>query len=79
MKRSKYEILYVGENRIFLVDLNGPVSVTNDAENVFAEVYKEGHRIIYRDSMGCWDEIKMVNESIQFLPYNDSIPIGIED
>lgn len=69
--RSKYEIVYVGENRIFLSDLNGLVSVTNDAENVFNEVYREGHRVFYKDSLGCWDEMKMVNGSIQFLPISE--------
>ena len=47
--------------RILLIeDLNGPMSVTNDAENVVADLLAAGHsnyRIVYRDSMGQWDEL----------------------
>ena len=45
-----------------IVDLDmGNVSVTNDAENVLTEIQSieniKDKRIIYRDSVGQWDEL----------------------
>lgn len=70
MARAKYEIISVGLNEqvdvILLADLDGPVSVTNDAEAVVEEVIKwitEFHnskrpfKIHYLDSMGRRDEL----------------------
>lgn len=39
------------------------LTVTNDAENVVAEVNKRfpGYRVIYRDTDGHWDELAHVN------------------
>lgn len=38
------------------------MSVTNDAENVVRYLHDEGllrhERLVYRDTMGCWDEIR---------------------
>jgi hypothetical protein len=75
MKRSDYRIVKVEDNKAFLVDLDkGNASVTNDAENVFSEVVRQypGHRVIYRDSMGQWDEIAIDgNGDVIFVPYQD--------
>lgn len=60
MVRADYEVVEVVEDLVFLVDLNrGGCSVTNNAEAVVAEVLAShpGHRIIYRDSIGRWDEL----------------------
>jgi len=48
---------------VWIVDLNRGSSVTNDAERVVAELNDRfpGFRIIYRDSMGNWDELKHDN------------------
>lgn len=48
-----------GEYLVWIEDLNGALSVTNDAEAVCAELQRgfPGYRIIYRDSMGFWDEL----------------------
>lgn len=53
------------EEAVFLVDNDGPLSVTNDAERVVAEVLAAhpGRRIFYRDSMGSWDELKHNGEA----------------
>lgn len=43
-----------------VVDINGEVSVTNDAEAVVREVYNQHpgvERIVYRDSDRQWDEL----------------------
>ena len=45
---------------VLIEDLNGPMSVTNDAEAVVADLHNKGYwysRIIYKDSMGQWDEL----------------------
>jgi hypothetical protein len=47
-------------NAVILVDRDGPVSVTNDAENVVAYVlerYLKKPRILYKDTDGEWDEL----------------------
>ena len=62
MARSDYTVVRVDPTQkiVWLVDNDseGCKSVTNDAERVCAEIEKlyPGHRIIYRDSMGNWDE-----------------------
>jgi hypothetical protein len=47
-------------NAVLVVDRDGPVSVTNDAENVVGYVLC-GHpnkpRILYKDTDGEWDEL----------------------
>ena len=60
MNESVFGIIHVGEDRVFLVDLDlGNMSVTNDAERVYECVQRDypGKRVIYLDSMGKWDEI----------------------
>ena len=45
---------------IFIEDLNGPMSVTNDAEAVVKDLINLGYgdyHILYKDSMGQWDEL----------------------
>lgn len=81
MIRSDYEIVCVEEDKIFLVDLDlGNRSVTNDAERVFEEINKNfpGRRIIYRDTLGHWDEIVLDRNgyigTIDFSPYIESLP-----
>ncbi len=61
-------------NVVFIVDLDrGGRSVTNDAERVWADVQAEypGARLVYRDTMGRWDEI--VGGS-KFKPYHGDRP-----
>lgn len=60
MTRADYEVVEVLADMVFLVDLDmGNRSVTNDVEAVVAEVLAlhPGRRIVYRDSMGRWDEL----------------------
>lgn len=85
--RSLYDIVKVDSDKVFLIDLNlpGTKSVTNDADLVWDDIQKlyPGKRIIYRDTMGRWDE--MINEKsrpirfglkhhIGFKPYCETIP-----
>ena len=51
----------------------GGMSVTNDAESVYLEVTKQhpNHRVIYRDTMGLWDEITMTEDGdLNFKAYH---------
>lgn len=74
MTRSTYFIEHIDslEQIIRIVDLDEGMSVTNDAENVVREVnaQRPGYRILYRDTMGNWDELLHDNGIFQgFAPY----------
>jgi hypothetical protein len=59
--RSSFTTDYSEDRTVaILVDLNGEVSVTNDAEQVVRAVFDAApqiERIVYRDSDRQWDEI----------------------
>ena len=66
MKRGRATAAYTYELRgalAIVIEHDGaPCSVTNDAENVIAEMAADGldftgRRVIYRDQMGAWDEL----------------------
>lgn len=71
-----YKIVGVTKNFVYLVDyslLFGNLSVTNGAETVVSEVHAKfpGRRILYRDTMGRWDELVHENGVFtKFAPYN---------
>lgn len=87
-KPADYEIVKVENDKVFIIDLNlGNKSVTNDAENVYIELKQifPDHRIIYKDTMGHWDEIVMDEElssprefpnnvSCGFVTYSGAVP-----
>lgn len=60
-RRATYEVVRVepGKSMIWIKDLNGFLSVTNDAERVCEELDQAypGYRIIYQDSDQNWDEL----------------------
>lgn len=68
-----------GNVAVFIEDLNGPRSVTNDAEEVFEnfqKVYGKGNfRLFYLDSEGDPAEIRMgttwTGSTVKFLPMCD--------
>ena len=69
------------EHIVYIKDLNedGKKSVTNDAENVFKALQENpetaGKRVVYQDTMGHWDEIKMTAEGkAVFHPWKNEIP-----
>lgn len=75
--RSSYEIIRVDnrEDKVFIEDLNIGKSVTNDAEEVVEELNNQfpEYRIIYKDSMGNWDELcHDLGSFTGFAPYNES-------
>lgn len=59
MGRSAYSTDRVTKESIEITDLDGRVSVTNDAENVVAELVRlyGNRRVFYIDSMGNRDEL----------------------
>jgi len=64
MKRAAYRVIgkdFQNDFKAILIeDCNGPLSVTNDAEAVVEDLIASGYkdyRIIYKDSMGQWDEL----------------------
>ena len=78
--RSQFKVVQIDPDRVFLIDLNlGGMSVTNDAENVYAAMQEQypRRRVIYRDSNGIWDEIVLNGKgTANFLPYNEHLPQG---
>ena len=70
--RSDYEYT-IKAGVLYIVDLDkGGMSVTNDMENVLAEIEthegKITSQIIYRDSEGVWDEVTGWPGDIGFAP-----------
>ena len=65
---------------IAIVDLDqGSKSVTNDMENVLDDIRTElgdlaGYAVIYRDSMGRWDGVRLVGHSVEFYALNETDP-----
>ena len=60
------------DNSVHILDLNlGRMSVTNDAENVLAEIHKEidltGRAVTYRDSEGQVD--RLIHDKGEFLRF----------
>jgi hypothetical protein len=71
--RASYTTVRTSGEIVFIVDNDGPMSVTNDAEAVVAFVNAEhpGKRIVYRDTTGQWDELLHTNGRFDgFAPFN---------
>jgi len=70
--RSLYEQVKIDHagKIVWIRDLDaGGKSVTNDAENVVQELNERhpGYRVIYKDSMGQWDELN--HDNGKFIGY----------
>ena len=67
---------------IAIIDLDqGSKSVTNDMENVLDDIQTElgdlaGYAVIYRDSMGRWDGIRLERGIVVFYSLNETDPEG---
>ena len=75
MKRTCFSADYtytVEDNIIAIIDLDlGNRSVTNDMELVLNEIRAElgdlaGYSVIYQDSTGRWDGVRLVNDIVYF-------------
>ena len=78
--KSDWVIVSVTEDKVLIKDLNlGRMSVTNDAENVYAHLQKQypDKRVIYCDSDDNWDEIYIgetwMGKGIAFKPYRGEV------
>lgn len=77
MVRSDYEYT-VTDNIISIIDLDkGGRSVTNDMENVIQDLKAilgdlSGYAIIYKDSMGIWDGVRIDGRCIEFYSLNET-------
>ena len=60
-------------NVIALIDLDGPRSVTNDAENVIADLAADfdlsRYQVIFCDTRGFWDQL-LVNPAGRFVGFS---------
>ena len=65
---------------IAIVDLDqGSKSVTNDMDNVLADIQAElgdlaGYAVIYRDSTGRWDGVRLERGIVAFYALNEIDP-----
>lgn len=84
---SFYDIVGVLHDRVFIIDLNlpGTRSITNNADEIYWDIQKlwPKKRLIYRDTMGRWDEIKELFYKkdngadvhiTQIIPYKEELP-----
>jgi len=75
--RIRADYTYTVEGSIIaIIDLDqGSKSVTNDIENVLDDIRAEigdlaGYAVIYRDSMGRWDGVRLIGSSVKFYALN---------
>lgn len=75
--RIRADYTYTVEGSVIaIIDLEqGSKNVTNDIENVLDDIWAEigdlaGYAVIYRDSMGRWDGVRLVGRSIEFYALN---------
>ena len=67
---------------IAIIDLDqGSKSVTNDMENVLDDIRAEigdlgGYSVIYRDSLGRWDGVRLERGVVEFYSLNEANPEG---
>lgn len=65
---------------IAIIDLDqGSKSVTNDMEHVLDDIRAElgdlaGYSVIYRDSMGRWDGVRLERGLVEFYSLNETDP-----
>lgn len=80
---AEYRVVSVEDDRVFIVDMDLGKSVTNDAEWVWEQVQAmyPSRRLIYRDTMGRWDEIvptlptdQFGEVTVNFRPYGEHLP-----
>lgn len=77
--RADYTYTVAG-SVIAIIDLDqGSKSVTNDMENVLDDIQAElgdlsGYAVIYRDSMGRWDGVRLERGVVQFYSLNEADP-----
>lgn len=78
MPKVSWSLHKLTEDAVFIVDDdNGGMSVTNAAEAVVKDIYEfyGDRRIVYRDTMGEWDELLHNHGTFAgFSIYRDGVP-----
>lgn len=77
MARALYELISHNDHYVVIDDLDGAVSVTNDAEAVVKELLEKfpGRRLYYYDTMGHRDELCHDGTKFtHFLPARGVLP-----
>lgn len=74
--KSTFDVISPEDGIVAVIDRDEGMSVTNDVENVVRALAHYGHlgsgdRLIYRDTMGRWDEI--LHRGAEFIGFR---PIG---
>lgn len=74
MPKVSFSVHTITAHTVFITDDKRPgtMSVTNAAEEVTKTVYRDhgDRRIVYRDTMGRWDELKhLEGHFLRFEPY----------
>jgi hypothetical protein len=79
--RIRADYTYTVESSVIAItDLDrGSKSVTNDIENVLDDIRAEigdlaGYAVIYRDSMGRWDGVRLAGRVVEFYSLNETDP-----
>lgn len=74
MTWSVYEVT---DATVFIVDNDDGVTITNDAKHVVEQLWRhyDDRRIVYRDTMGNWDElIHVKGVFLHYAPFKEQIP-----
>jgi hypothetical protein len=76
--KADYAVIHVESDRVFIVDLEmRGISITNSAAAVARDLQARylHRRVIYRDSAGCWTEMRInAKNEVLFAPYNEHVP-----
>ena len=61
--QAYYDIVRVDDNTVWMLDGDGPISITNDAEQIVERLHRQygNRRIVYRDNDGEWRELRHRN------------------
>jgi len=72
LRKCEYRVLKHSDGIVFIEDTKKGMSLTNDAERVCQEVNKDypNCRIIYKDTIGRWDEIVYDGKKVRFVLLN---------
>jgi hypothetical protein len=70
--RASYSVSVVRDGFVCLIDDDNGRSITNAAEEVIVELIAAGYdlnskRVIYRDTMGFWDELVVKNGQFSYF------------
>lgn len=74
---STFHIADFNDQFVFLHDLDGPRSITNDAQAItsFCHLFFPGCRVIYRDTQGEWAELVHTQGKFTgYLHYQGAVP-----